>query len=148
MIRKAQAQINQPLDKILNDTSMQNSVQGLQNQSESKEEISTEIIDKRIQHYIEKGLADVYKKIAGDDITGSLTQVNALNHLGSNSKAAKDIAPLYLDRVKEILRDELVREKEVYITKLHSQLQQNTHKRKEVLSQIERVEGEYGEVAK
>jgi len=93
-------------------------------------------------------LADVYKKIAGDDITGSLTQVNALNHLGSNSKAAKDIAPLYLDRVKEILRDELVREKEVYITKLHSQLQQNTHKRKEVLSQIERVEGEYGEVAK
>ena len=105
------------------------------------------MIDKRIQHLLEKGLTDIYKKIAGDDITKSMTQVSTLNHLGSN-RTERDMTPLYFDRIKEILRDELVREKEAYIAKLHSQLQQNTQKRKEVLGQIERVEGEYGEVAK
>ena len=64
-------------------------------------------------------MTDVFKKIAGDDITKSLTQVSALNHLGG-SRTEKDIAPVYLDRIKEILRDTLVQEKEAYITKLHS----------------------------
>jgi len=82
--------------------------------------MNTDMIDKRIQHLLEKGLTDVFKKIAGDDITKSLTQVSALNHLGGSGRTEKDIAPIYLDRIKEILRDELVREKEAYISKLHN----------------------------
>jgi len=68
---------------------------------------------------LEKGLSDVYRKIAGDDVARSLGQVgSSLNQLGSNNKAGKDVSTVYLDRVKEILRDEVLREKELYITKL------------------------------
>ena len=83
-------------------------------------DMSRDLGDGRIQHLLEKGLTDVYKKIAGDDVAKSLGHVNTLSQLGSNNKAGKDIASVYLDRVKEILRDEVVQEKELYITQLQS----------------------------
>ena len=48
MIRKAQAQINQPLDKILNESSSQNTFLGPLNTSESRDELNNEMIDKRV----------------------------------------------------------------------------------------------------
>jgi hypothetical protein len=83
-------------------------------------DVGAEIGDKRVQHLLEKGLSDVYKKIAGDDVAKSLGQLSTVGQLGGNSNTGKEMASVYLDRVKEILRDEVVREKELYITKLQS----------------------------